>query len=168
MKIKHTNSRSRSRGFTLVEVLVALLILAIGLLGLAALQAQSLKFNHDALVRSEATLLAYELMDQMRANRVNANLYAVPDPDGACDPTALNADGAATAIMDLQCWFDNVAALLPAGRGAVAVNGADPNMIDITLQWSDRTNTTAGDCTAISRVFAGGVCFITQTWTIFP
>lgn len=168
MKIRHTNPRSRSQGFTLVEVLVALLILAIGLLGLAALQAQSLKFNHDALVRSEATLLAYELMDQMRANRANANLYAVPDPNGACDPTALNANGGATATMDLQCWFDNVAALLPAGRGAVGINGTDPNMIDVTLQWSDRTITTAADCNAISRVFAGGVCFITQTWTIFP
>ncbi len=168
MKTRHTRPFAQSRGFSLIEVLVAMLILAIGLLGLAALQAQSLKFNHDALVRSEATLLAYELMDLMRANRVNANLYAAPDPGGVCDPTLLNADGVATATMDLQCWFDNVAALLPAGRGAIAVNAGDPNMLDISLQWSDRINTTAADCNAISRVFAGGVCFITQTWTIFP
>lgn len=50
--------RRRDGGFSLVEVLVALLVLAIGLLGLAALQAQGLRFNHDAYVRTQATNLA--------------------------------------------------------------------------------------------------------------
>ena len=56
----------RERGFSLMEVLIAMLVLAIGLLGLASLQAQSLKFNHESYVRSQATILAYEIMDRMR------------------------------------------------------------------------------------------------------
>ena len=54
-----------------MEVLVAMLILAIGLLGLASLQTQSLKFNHDAYVRSQATILAAEIMDKMRVDPPN-------------------------------------------------------------------------------------------------
>jgi type IV pilus assembly protein PilV len=63
---------SRSRGFTLLEILVALLILTIGLLGLGTLQMTSLRYNHSALLRSQATLLAQDILDRMRANRATA------------------------------------------------------------------------------------------------
>ena len=59
----------RSRGFTLVEVLVALVVLSIGLLGVAALQLTSLRSNHSSAMRSQATFLAYDIIDRMRANR---------------------------------------------------------------------------------------------------
>ena len=65
-KIKYLN------GFTLLEVMIALLILSIGLLGLAALQATSLKINHGALLRTQATFLTYDMMDRLRANRTAA------------------------------------------------------------------------------------------------
>ncbi|MFL6713216.1 MAG: type IV pilus modification protein PilV, partial [Sulfurifustis sp.] len=62
------NNKSASQGFTLVEVLVTLVVLSIGLLGLAMLQLESLKHNTDAYFRTQATMLAYEIIDRMRAN----------------------------------------------------------------------------------------------------
>ena len=62
----------RISGFTLLEVLVALVILSIGLLGLAGLQAASLRYNHSSYLRSQATLIAYDIVDRMRANRQEA------------------------------------------------------------------------------------------------
>jgi type IV pilus assembly protein PilV len=59
----------RQTGFTLIEVLIAVLILGIGLLGLAGLQVNSMRNNHQAYLRSQATLLAQEMIDRMRTNR---------------------------------------------------------------------------------------------------
>jgi type IV pilus modification protein PilV len=63
---------SRSAGFTLLEVLVAVLVLAIGLLGLARLQMTVMKSNQSAYLRSQASLLAYDISERMRANRTAA------------------------------------------------------------------------------------------------
>src|SRR6185295_1538044 len=62
----------RSRGFTMIEVLVSLVVLSIGLLGVAALQLTSLRSNHSSAMRSQATFLAYDIIDRMRANRAAA------------------------------------------------------------------------------------------------
>ncbi len=155
---------ARSRGFSLMEVLVALLVLAIGLLGLAALQARGVKFNHDAYARSQATYLAYEVMDLMRANRANAAAYvAAADPGGVCNPTA---SGAAN---DLACWYDALQATLPAGGATIAANG---NQFDVTIRWQERgarEATSQADCeSAPSRVWAAPLCLVTQTWTFRP
>ncbi|MDH3316869.1 MAG: type IV pilus modification protein PilV [Gammaproteobacteria bacterium] len=106
------------RGFSLIEVLVALVILAVGVLGLAALQTTGLQFTHDAYIRSQATVVVYDLVERMRNNVSNANSYiAAADPAGICDVTA----GGVT--NDLNCWFETLAAQLPQGAGSIA---ADP------------------------------------------
>lgn len=70
--------RRKQGGFTLIEVLVSALVLSIGLVGVAGLQAFSLKNNQSSFMRSQATSLAYDLADRMRANvaSATANMYA--------------------------------------------------------------------------------------------
>jgi type IV pilus assembly protein PilV len=167
----------RSRGFSLMEVLVALLVLAIGLLGLAALQAQGLRYNHDAYVRSQATSLAYDIIDRMRANRANATDYAIdlaPLAGEPCDPTL------ATIEAELTCWLRNVQLALPGGTAAIAVN-PDPNYVDVTVSWTDRETRqfdappaaprlpNQAECLDLGgRLWLGGACMVTQTWTVWP
>lgn len=107
--------KRRQHGFTLIEVLVSLIVLAIGLLGLAQLQARGLKFNQDAYARSQATVLAYEMIDRMRANRDNAANYvsAHPGPTDACDQTS------SVVNVELACWHGRVAQALPGDRKSV-------------------------------------------------
>ena len=66
----HKPLPSRRRGFTLIEVMVALVILAVGLLGMASLMARSQKSNESAYARSQATLMAYDFVERMRANLI--------------------------------------------------------------------------------------------------
>ena len=156
----------RQTGFSIIEVLVALLVLAIGLLGLAALQAQGLRFNHDAYVRSQATNLAYDIVDRMRANRANVAAYTTPDPGLACDPTD------ASINMDLSCWYESLDATLPGGDGLITAN-ATANFYDVTVRWIDRTPrdfggvvqvpSTAGQCGS-SSPGASGTTSMEPAW----
>ncbi len=124
-KIKYLN------GFTLLEVMIALLILSIGLLGLAALQANSLKINHGALLRTQATFLTYDMMDRLRANRTAALA-------GQCD-IAMGAtiSGTSMCAVDVTDWQDNlVGALMPSGQGLIDCS-TTANVCLVTVQWDE-------------------------------
>lgn len=125
----------RCRGLTLVEILIALLILSIGLLGLAGLQTMSLKFNTSAYFRTQATALAYGLADRMRANRQAAmdDLYTVAfeSPPPACGVP----DGSGTVPeQDIASWRNALACRLPQSTGSVTRNG---NEFTFTVRWDD-------------------------------
>ncbi len=122
-----------SRGFTLLEVLIALLIFSFGMLGLAALETYSVKANQSASARSQATALANTMLDNIRANRNNiasyySNDYAVVD----CTADATGAD---TAALDLALWRQQVACELPQGQAAIAPISATE--VAVCLRWSD-------------------------------
>lgn len=72
---RHLPTGRQQSGFSLIEVLVAILVMAFGLLGFALLQTMSLRFAQGANQRTQATNLAYDLLDQMRANRIVAGQY---------------------------------------------------------------------------------------------
>ncbi|WP_415896231.1 type IV pilus modification protein PilV [Neptuniibacter sp. PT34_22] len=116
----------RQLGFNLIEVMIALVIISLGLLGLAGLQVSSLKQNQSAYYRSQATLFAYDIADRMRANmdEVNAGSYFVAS--GAVDTDCINYTGSATgcdagemASHDIGEWLDAIDEELPLGGGLV-------------------------------------------------
>jgi type IV pilus assembly protein PilV len=115
-------------GFTLIEVLVAVVIFAVGLLGLAGLQATGLKLNHSSMLRSQATLLGYDVLDAMRANRDTSAAYAIDMDDGRY------SDPAAQAQRDVNSWLSSLETLLPEGDGSIALAGGRAT---ITVQWDD-------------------------------
>jgi type IV pilus assembly protein PilV len=125
-------------GFTLIEVLVSVIILAIGLLGLAGMQATGLRNNQDAYNRSQATQLAYDLADRMRANVAGAATYTAVAPSAATiTNTCSTAAGCTVAQMaqtDLKQWYNNLISALPSGEGTITLSGA---VYTITITWDD-------------------------------
>lgn len=96
---------NRQTGFTLIEVLIAVIVLGVGLLGIAALQANALKANHSALQRSQAVMLAYFMLDAMRANR-EAALAGNYDL-GSTSSTACTAPSGSTLVAhDQAAWIN--------------------------------------------------------------
>lgn len=144
------------RGFTLIEILIALVVLSIGLLGLAGLQANSLKNNNSAYQRTQASLLANEMLDRIRANRqgLDANAYDSIDSTSTSDPGCITSGCTPTqmAQYDADNWATRLANLLPAGRGRVSGAGAD-SVFTITVMWDDeRTGATGTNCSGDSSV----------------
>lgn len=122
----------RQRGATLIEVLIAIVVLSIGLLGLAGLQVTSVQSNHSAYYRSQATLLAYDLADRMRANRTAAltSAYEFTFPTSSSS----NAVTGSQAAKDKAEWLNNLALTLPDGTGQVAKSGT---LVIISVRWND-------------------------------
>lgn len=135
------------RGFTLVEVLVSLVVLSMGLLGIAKLVLLSSHSNDSAYLRSQATDLAYAMFDDMRGNRAQAMAHAYdvaintpPAAPGTC--VGVGCAPAALATYDVNSWLARLAAALPSGTGSVvtATSSAPApvgTMATITVQWDD-------------------------------
>ena len=113
---------------------MALLVLSIGLLGIAALYVETLRASRTALYRTEAVVQATDLADRMRANRNPANAYACGSP---CVPAN---GGNAIADADLADWMNAIAAALPAGSADVAFtapSATTPAIYVITVNWTE-------------------------------
>jgi type IV pilus assembly protein PilV len=124
----------------MIEILVSLLILAIGVMGIIALQFKGLKFSHDASVRSQITFLANDISDRMRINAANSNNYVSNYAAGTAH-AACNALTASDAANDLNCWHDYVDAALPPGSTA-NITGPVGGLYTASLSWMDREGET--------------------------
>ena len=131
------NARAE-RGFSLIEVLVALIVLSVGLLGLAALQSTAAQFNAGAYSASQATILAYDIADRIRANRQAALGGAYNSPFPGTLPTCTDAVAGTVVQQDLAAWRRALACALPSGNGAVAFAGtAAGGTLTISVSWNE-------------------------------
>jgi type IV pilus assembly protein PilV len=115
-------------GFSLVEVLISIVILSIGLLGMAGLTAASMNGTNESYYRSQATVLADDILDRMRAN---VDLARGEQYDIAMGPTYTAASGT-MARFDCEEWMAAVTGNLPGGTGTVDVFN---NVATITIEW---------------------------------
>ena len=156
-------TRTRQHGFSLLEVLIALFVLSIGLLGLAGLQTFSVKFVHQSYQRTQATLLIYEMIDRMRANGagVAGGAYVlastnVPPAASPCDvtPCTTYADMAA---YDMKQWITNITSPsfvgLTQGKGEIApvlplAAAGAPQLYNISVRWQEHDLTFTQTITA--------------------
>ena len=138
-------THARQLGFTMVEVLVALVVLAIGLLGIAALYLNSLQAGRTAIYRTEAVALAADLADRVRMNRSAQNAYAAAFTDVEVPVSACETTGGCTdvelATTDLSSWKQAITERLPEGEGQVLVTppvaAGEPTSYVITVRWSE-------------------------------
>jgi type IV pilus assembly protein PilV len=141
--------KTKRKGFTLIEVLVALAVLSLGLLGLAALQTRGQQFTQESYFVTQATVLANQIMDRIRlnANYARTNFAGgsggyvastAPSAGSNCATTTCSAADARN--YDLSIWYNALAANLPNGTGTITgLNDASTNnrvRYTITIIWS--------------------------------
>lgn len=164
MKSVHPSIVKKASGFSLVEVLVAVLILSFGLLGLAALQIGSLRHNQSSHQRGQAILIAYELADRMRGNRdaaINEEYQmdaSLPDKTGVKNCETEKCAKEELAAYDKYVWLSGdvdldgdttpdeggVVNTLPDGRAIVSCDTAPCTIASthtITVMWNDVIDT---------------------------
>jgi type IV pilus assembly protein PilV len=143
------------RGFSLIEVMVALIILSVGLLGLAGLQASALRSTHKSYMRTQAGIAAMEMAERMRANKTGVDTLqyaAIASPPAGTAPTSCitnNCLAAAVAVHDAYTWTSALANSgdLLSAQGSVTcmvspcVVGAQHR---ITVMWDSRRNGATG------------------------
>ena len=127
------------RGFSLLEVLIALAVFSFGLLGLAALQTVSLRVGHDSYQRTQATMLAYDIVDRMRANPTGLaagkdNIVLVTDNPGTANCVSVSCTTDELADFDIRSWHEVIAAKLSDGKGAISSSGTTRT---ITITWRE-------------------------------
>jgi type IV pilus assembly protein PilV len=139
--------RNLQSGTTLIEILITVVLVSVGLLGLAGLQLTSVQNSNSAGERFEATTLARDILERMRANRQQAlnGLYNL-DMDDAPAAAGLVGD-------DLDAWMDALGAL-PNGDGSIAVvNG----VVTIEVEWTDASDDNAADTRDMSIFLRTGL-----------
>jgi len=139
--------RSGQAGTTLIEVLITVILVSVGLLGLAGLQLTTVQNTNSAAERFEASTLARDILERMRANRALAlageyNLEMDDDPAGA----GLAGD-------DLDAWMDALE-VLPNGDGSVEV---DDGVVTIEVEWTDASDDNDGDTRDMSVFLRTGL-----------
>ncbi len=151
------------KGVGLIEAMVTMFVLSIGLLGMAFAETWSLRYGQDAYMRTQATFIAYELIDKIRVHNIPADnggssLYTQTRASGnvgACVSTVASVDNAR------NCFYDALDDL-PSGNAEITTDGKDYN---ITIVWLDREAAqnpsvdTQAECEAAGRVWSS-----TLTW----
>jgi type IV pilus assembly protein PilV len=157
------NQYRQVQGFSMLEVMIALLVISIGMLGMAAMQARSMRYNHDALVRSQATELINDIFEKMRARSFTADAtaeatlngylnsaYTGTSSSGTC-PTSSSND----VTAEVGCFREGLGKLpggtsvtatitcSSTGTGTCADGRVSNNIYTVTIAWIDRETNSA-------------------------
>ena len=136
----------KSRGFSLVEVLIALIVMSVGMLGIAGLYVQSMQAGRTSMLRHHAVNLAGDIADRIRANPTAGAAYiASPGANNGCDVGNADCTVGQMAAHDIFLWQAQAAEFLPAmadgsdqviiGFDAVAI----PPTYTVTVRWDEPT-----------------------------
>lgn len=156
-------SPARQQGFTLLEVMVTVFIVAIGLLGAAALQALSKKAAVDAMQRTTASVLAQDMLERIRSNSGQIALYASTAQEITEAPAAVNCgdpsaqcSSADLVSYDIARWMDGLtgAAEVIGANGSSSPSGglrspvgcirSAGNVVEVIIAWRGLTAITQG------------------------
>ncbi|KGQ20484.1 Type IV fimbrial biogenesis protein PilV [Lysobacter dokdonensis DS-58] len=132
LRLRVPASHRHQRGVGLVEVLVAVVVLAFGLLGIAAMQLTSLKNSQGALARSQAIAQTYAMLDAMRANR-NIAIIGGYNVNNVC----LAANGTSLAANDLAHWITTMQSPTILGPTACGTINCGAATCTISVSWDD-------------------------------
>lgn len=156
---------SRQRGVTIVEGLVALVILSVGMLGIASLYVTSLKTGRTALLRTHAVNLVNDMIDSIRANGSAGGAYALTNlasapGEGDEDEVDCEADGVCTreqiAAQDLMNWAAAVDDALPGSDASIVFTArapAAPDVYTVSVRWLE-TGQDSGEEAAEPQQYA--------------
>ena len=149
------DTNNRCSGFSMIEVLIAIVILSIGLLGIAGMQVAGMKNNHSAYLRSQASLLSYDFADILRSNKsqVLANKFGTSAAGNIdittgnlgfnAEPDCINEINGCNPVLmaetDLVTWAQNINATLPSGMATVARSS---DIYTVTISWLDDKSDT--------------------------
>lgn len=137
-------TRLSQNGISLLEVMIAVLVLSVGVLGAASLQLNAIRYSASADHATRATLIARDVLDRIRANSSALGSYAAPSITGACAP---NLGGATAATQDIADFTQAVTCQLPLSTASIAITGG---RVTVSISWSEaRIMANAGDATLV-------------------
>lgn len=137
MSIRQRNIQIRKvSGFTLVEVLIALVIMSVGMLGIAGLYVHSMQAGRTSVFRHHAVTLAGDVADRIRANPRAGPVYALAGANNNCIATGVDCTPTQMAANDIFLWDQQAVDTLPNGTVTVVFNNAVvPPTYQITVAW---------------------------------
>lgn len=166
------NINTHQAGFSMLEILITVFVLAVGLLGVAGMQATSIKLSHESHLRSQASLLAYDIADRMRANSTEAmannydgNFTGNSNFDGNCsNPTGNACNAAAIRAVDLNNWDFKLGQTFPGVQANILTTVTQGQSIaTIRLVWVD---TDTDDAANLNDIAPGTTRLFTLRTTI--
>lgn len=131
--------KARNTGFSLVEVLIALVVMSVGMLGIAGLYVQSLQAGRTSMFRHHAVTIVGDVADRIRANPTAGIAYtAAVGADNNCIAGGIDCNPVQMASTDILLWKNQAAGALPTGDVAIVFdNGVVPPTYQITVSWTE-------------------------------
>jgi type IV pilus assembly protein PilV len=131
--------KHNQNGVALLEVLIALVVVAVGLIGMALLQVTAMKHAHQGQMHSHSTYLLYDITDRIRANGDGADsgdydLAFGSNVSASKNCESVECTSAEMADFDLDQWEDHILRVLPGGEGAVSVSGG---VATVSIRYDD-------------------------------